>query len=834
MNHISTLLCLSFFLLTNAPRPFSQVFLEVDFAGGMLPVGWSSNDISGNEVTWQGCPAPGSCGLSNLPPTLTALTHFKSTTADNGFVAVNSDAAGHLPNDGHISRLSTSALDCSDKSRVFLQFQTAIGTATRNAANNAVLRVMSDAGTQTYRPFSMLEKNDITQIAPIPVLAKGKAYFVTLDITSVAANQPEVYLEWEWKGNFEFAWLIDDILLSTENPARPENAVFYESFDNGNNGWTSNPVFPPDSLWQWRPAGDVGQGFGLFFAKRDAFIHSPSASDGAIAFDADFYNTGGDAPGQAPPNAFVCELISPPIDLSEVEEPLALQFYQLGWLGNLANGAPQTQEGARFITSFAYSNDGGNSWSDPINTNPYQTPVTGFNLEYQPPFSYPAYFPLPKEMSGSSNFRIKFTWAGDFYFWVLDDIAIVKRPSRDMRANRNFFSLTPNAITPVSQLQDETLLCDVVNIGSETAENVRLEAVVRKKNSNTVVYTDTLHYGNILVDSLVENVFFNRKLEALSLQEPGEYEAFYAVGHSQPDARPQDDTVRWRFIVSDFTFAKELGPTRDIAPAESPSYSYGNVFYIPNGQGFYACAASFGIGNPARIQGEDVSIILYEWNGEFDENGEISIEDLEFLSGNTHIINETDGLGLIHLPISSTGGGQPLKDDTYYVLALRYDSFFRRCYLQASDTLDYQATWFVNDSLDHPQIASILDVGNTGSFSTIGFGYNIVPVIRLHLGTDNQCLVSTTEPARRDVEPLLLSPNPTSGWVRLELNRQQAYTQAEITITSLSGQIVKKEYLGNLGQVAPLIDVSALPPGIYTVRFTGREYAGVGRLVVQR
>ena len=70
--------------------------------------------------------------------------------------------------------------------------------------------------------------------------------------------------------------------------------------------------------------------------------------------------------------------------------------------------------------------------------------------------------------------------------------------------------------------------------------------------------------------------------------------------------------------------------------------------------------------------------------------------------------------------------------------------------------------------------------------------------------------------------------------MRLELNRQQAYTQAEITITSLSGQIVKKEYLGNLGQVAPLIDVSALPPGIYTVRFTGREYAGVGRLVVQR
>ncbi len=832
MKRTSTLLC--FALLVLAVRPAAaQVFLEEDFAGGLLPDGWVSTDISGNNVNWQGCPGINACGLPSFLPRYPVLGRFSSTTADNGFVIANSDAAGELPNDGHISRLASSPIDCQNKDRVFLQFQTAIGTASNNAAENAILRVMSNASTQTYRPFSMLRSNTEFEFAPIQELSGGKAYYVTLDISEVAANQPQVYLEWEWRGNFEFAWLIDDVLLSTENPARPDNALFFEDFGGGSNGWLSNPVFPPDSLWKWEQAGDVGNGYGIGFVMRDAFIHSPSAASGAMAFNADFYNTGGEAPSQGPLDAFVCELISPPIGLSEAEGPLALQFTQLGWLGNLANGAPQTQEGARFITSFAYSTNGGEDWSEPINANPYQTPVTSSNREEVPPFNNTAYFPLP-EVDGATDFRLKFTWAGDFYFWVLDDIAIVERPAYDMRANRNFFAVTPNAITPVSQLQDETLLCDVVNIGSQPAEEVKLEAVVRKKGSDTPVYADTLFYGNIPVDSLVENVFFARRLRAESLTETGEYEGFYTVNHNRPDARPEDDTVRWRFLVSDFTFAKELGATRDIAPAESISYSYGNVFYVPNGQGFYACAASVGVGNPGNLQGEDITIILYEWNGEFDNNGNIPIENLQFKTFNTYTFSELDTPGMVHLPISGDENGEMLADGTYYVLAVHYDSFFRPFFIQASDTIDYQATWFVNDSLNHPQLSSILDVGNTGTFSTIGFGYNIVPVIRLHLGANEACLSSAEEDLAGDIAPLLLSPNPAGEWVNLQIDSRQAYSDALVEISGLSGKVIRREYLGDLPGGPRRLDVSQLPPGMYTVKFSAREVVMAGKLVVHR
>lgn len=831
MKRISTLLCFAFFLLGLHPAT-AQVFMEIDFEGGMLPDGWVSEDISGNGVTWQGCQGVNACGLPNLAD-YPVLSRFGATTANNGFAIANSDSAGPLPNNGHISRLTTSPIDCQNRGRVFLQFQTAIGTASKNAADNAILRVMSASGTQTCHPFSMLEKDDTFQFAPIKELAGGKAYFVTLDITGVAANQPQVCLEWEWRGNFEFAWLIDDVILSTENPARPENAVFYEGFSGGSNGWAANPVFFVDSLWQWEPAGDVGNGFGLSVAELDAFIHSPSAAGGAMAFNADFYNTQGMLPPQGPLDEYVCELISPPIGLSGTEQPLALQFSQLGWLGNLANGAPQTQEGARFITSFAYSTNGGVDWSDPINANPYQTPVTSSNGDVVTPFNNTAYFPLP-QIEGAGDFRTKFTWAGDLYFWVLDDIAIVERPAFDMRANRNFFAVTPNAITPISQLQDETLLCDVVNIGSETAEDVRLEAVIRKRGSDTPVYMDTLFYGDIPVDSLVENVFFNRKLMAGSLTEPGEYEVFYAVNHNQADARPQDDTVRWRFIVSDFTLAKELGPTRDIAPAENASYSYGNVFYVPKGQGFFACSSSVGVGNTNIIQGEDITIILYEWNREFDNNGDIPLNNLEFITGNSYTFSSLDSPGMIHVPISNSSMGEPLKDDAYYALIVRYDSFFKPFFIQASDTIDYQAVSFINDSLGHPQLASLLDVGNTGTFSTIGFGYNIVPVIRLHLGADGDCLISDTDEAAAQFTTLQLSPNPAGEWARLELDSQRAYSNARVAITSLSGKIVREEFLGDVLGEAPRIDVRWLPAGIYTVKFLAEEFAAVGKLVVQR
>ena len=72
--------------------------------------------------------------------------------------------------------------------------------------------------------------------------------------------------------------------------------------------------------------------------------------------------------------AFVRELISPPIDLSSVETPFALlSFLRLGWLGTISPPDAANPGGVLIYHLLAYSTNGG-QLEEPITVNPYQTP----------------------------------------------------------------------------------------------------------------------------------------------------------------------------------------------------------------------------------------------------------------------------------------------------------------------------------------------------------------------------------------------------------------------------------------------------------------------------
>ena len=406
-------------------------FWEVHFEAG-LPNGWTTADASGNEVRWAYCN-----DFSECLPEQGPIEGFYSTTASDGFMLLNSGAAGPLPGAGHLSRLRSGSIDCSGHERVFVQFQTSIATDNEAAFQTATLKVITPQGSSDFHPFPTLRRNSQQQ-APNPDIAPGRPYVVTFDITNLAAGQSSVELEWQWAANYEFAWMIDDVILTENHPAAPDNAVYFEPFEFGSNGWASSILFysESDSTWQWRSGGDAGRGLGADQSALgpDFFIHSGTAVDGAMLFDADYYTTLGSEPAQ---QFHLCELISPVIDLSGAEKPLSLSFHQLAWLGNTAFNAPASGEGTRFITSFAYSTNGGATWSPPQGINPYLTPVTSANGDQLPPYDNREYFPLP-DLEDVTAFRLKFTWAGDFYFWALDDIALEERPDSDLRTNPRF------------------------------------------------------------------------------------------------------------------------------------------------------------------------------------------------------------------------------------------------------------------------------------------------------------------------------------------------------------------------------------------------------------
>jgi len=199
------LLALGFVLMSGSlfAQSFPPFWSE-DFTSN-IPAGWTNTDGSGQNVIWEWC----ADNASNCSPVFTGESPFQATSAATGYVHVNSDAAGQLPAN-HISRLTTSAIDCSGKSQVFLKFQSHVGTFNTTPANSAIVRVSTDLNTwQNFTAFpDLTTQNDFS---PNP-------YNSIVDISSVAANQSTVYIQWQWTGVYEYMWNLDDIELFDQNP----------------------------------------------------------------------------------------------------------------------------------------------------------------------------------------------------------------------------------------------------------------------------------------------------------------------------------------------------------------------------------------------------------------------------------------------------------------------------------------------------------------------------------------------------------------------------------------------------------------------------------------
>lgn len=145
---------------------------------------------------------------------------FDAETALNGFATMDSDQVGQIPSN-HLSQLTTSAIDLSGQDEVFFSMQTHIGVFGVDASEGALLRVSTDLENWTdYIPFPNLDVGTRWSDNPeIPVL----------NISDAAANSATVYLQFQWNGNYEYHWSIDDIVLLDGDP-RFENDLRVDDF----------------------------------------------------------------------------------------------------------------------------------------------------------------------------------------------------------------------------------------------------------------------------------------------------------------------------------------------------------------------------------------------------------------------------------------------------------------------------------------------------------------------------------------------------------------------------------------------------------------------------
>lgn len=171
----------------NNPTPAAVIFSE-DFSGGSIPGTWQNIDNTPPGGTW----AWSNTGPMNGDPGMDPA--FSS--AANGFVMFDSDGYG---NDavGENADLVTPSINCSANPTVFLSFNSYFIQYLVSAGSVLV----SNDGGVNWNPVYMIDSNTVNP------------EFVVLDISTYAANQADVMVKWNYTGDYDYYWMLDDITV---------------------------------------------------------------------------------------------------------------------------------------------------------------------------------------------------------------------------------------------------------------------------------------------------------------------------------------------------------------------------------------------------------------------------------------------------------------------------------------------------------------------------------------------------------------------------------------------------------------------------------------------
>lgn len=810
-----TLLCVlashCFLLGANIITPFWQETFNAS-----LPSAWTVGDASGQGILWTHCDAPNDCPPFTQSFLACENPIFRSNSFDDGYMFVNAYAAGTILTPSQ-SYLRTPMFDCSDKSAVFIEFKTYIYAESTDPDLNAVLRVKSGNGAwTTFTVFPNLNKDTYKS------LKSWNAQPVLIDISSVAANQSNVIIEWLWTSKNDVSWMIDDIALYDSNPIY-ENVIWGQNatqgdFAGGPNGWTVTNQL--DSCkWVWVNNGTIHLPVG---SKADALACWTGASNGAMLMNASYCNLAGN------PSIFSrSDLKSPTINLSAIAPGtrLVLKFDQVARLANRAvENLPQT--------SIGVSIDNGFSFIEIINANvtlPYLNGTCG-----------EARFYLPEAVAGSEQVRLVFIFSGDSHYWLVDNIRIATADDFDLEVNNSFYNVAPDFETPSSQLRPIKLFTQIRNSGNLTSTDVVAFCEV-KNEENTVVFTDSVFVGNLEPGSDWLDIGFPEKF--LPDAQPHSYTVWYGVKAGQADEFEVNNKVYWRYSVTDGIFSKnEFCHARSgYFYSSELQYEIGNCYYIPKGANLKAKTVSFAFANSARLNagGAQLSIGLYEWRkganaGDVNNDTIANFNEYELIAFNAYNVQGDENGSVITVPLSAEEDSVDLKNDTYYFVTIGYPSpviyngVVQPFPIAGSEEIDFAAMFYNSFEDGIPSYTTMLREKNEVDFRANAWALRRIPFVNLNVVP----FFSKTDEKLADLAPIIVSPNPATDFVTLTAEFLDKQALAEIEIFDICGHLVFHQAIsgGNVSQLP--IDIRNLSNGLYSLRVIAGEKMASTKLMV--
>lgn len=632
-------------------------------------------------------------------------------------------------------------------------------------------------------------------------------------------------------------------ICAYENPTAPPNeasiVLWEDDFENGMGDWTTTTQTDSTDVWIWSETG----AFSTFTGGSINHTGPYSSCSAAMCFPGGWYQTGmtGDQ-SQIPGDAnlyeeYISELISPAIDLSNVTSGVSLKFDQTFRRLNVnASGGP--------IASVSYSTDGGSNWSDDIEVN-------GAEEANGPVINDIVRVPLTGAQ-GNSDVRVRFTWRGDFYFWIVDRVQIVEIESNNLRANP-FYAIAPNLLQAKSQTDTIRFLIDVENVGGVDQPNSQVDFTMTDAGGTTV-YNEVLDYGTIPAQFLDENRIFPGFFLPPAVEET--YTGVYTVSADSTDFDPTDNQQSYSFMVSDSVMAKEDGQgiftVTTAAGVTELTWSMAASYFIPHGSDpndpniLYECSSVLiNVGNTNANIGGFLSIYLYEWE---DVNNDGVSQAVErgapgAVAGNivgnfTYELTADDVDGDILIDLENwDGSGDPLflKDETTYVLTVGLTpptSSTSKISIGGNNNQDYLATNFLTDSIGIERIACMWnttqgDGGLNSDLNQVIFS----PRLRMHIG---EVIVESVNKPLDEANKVSVYPNPATDVLNLDLDLVEQMDEAVIRIIDINARTIMEKRYSDLDSQTLIYDVSSLPAGNYFLKLQSDQGYSTQKFTVVR
>jgi Secretion system C-terminal sorting domain len=561
--------------------------------------------------------------------------------------------------------------------------------------------------------------------------------------------------------------------------------LFQENFAGGIPADWDNEESGGVAEWQYRgmnstPNLEVGtQGSCLPDGVIGEPIQSPTAGNGFVIFDSNWWDNPdlpcteanfGSGPGPGPHYA---TLTSPTIDLTN-QYGVALQFYQY-------------YKSFDAHASVELSSDGGFSWFE-IYNNDLATNPTDVNDMVQ--------IPIGQMVGGLSEVKFRFVFNGLYYFWQLDDVAIITIPLYDMSigqphygdfdledpAHPTGFEFMEYSRYPIQMAPLLKFSATAYNDGIYENPDVRLNVEITDA-SDVVIHSAQSDEGFYVFPGTPQEV------RAGSFQMPatlGEYHVHQFITGINEESDPYNQHDSTFFQIHEVQYARDRQFASSVYfPSEEFNevpYEIGNVFLnTADDMTLYSLSVGLGVGTttPTTVYGA-----LYEID--------LTTDLITTLIATTPAINVTNDMlnGYADQILTTLTFDSPIaleNGKAYLAMAGSDDGGNHMVCALAGDAPEY--TSWVHFLPNEWRLVSM------------------IPMVRMNFGEfDNVAEIPSNA-------ALQIFPNPAKGAATIMTEQSFGYFTA--ILFDQTGREIRKYTLTGRNHV---IDLSGIPTGLYAVQ----------------